>query len=100
MKSEPGDRCIRHWLAADIPQALWPSTPFEPESGVTVAFLAHLPQIVNESDAYGKIEAIFAGEFDSNSWMRAGELVLSGTNALNFVPHPDDDGILLIGSCV
>src|SRR5262245_30581834 len=38
------------------------------------------------------------GESGSNGWMREGAPGLFGINALDTVPHPDGDGLLIIGS--
>ena len=59
-------------------------------------FLAHVPALVLTGRTYSECNAIIG----CNGWMPEGVLGLFGTNALDTHPHPDGDGVLLIGSCV
>jgi hypothetical protein len=61
-------------------------TPFLP--------VAHVPAAVLADRAYRRWNRKPGAE----GWMREGELGLFGTNALDIHPHPDGDGIRIVGS--
>jgi hypothetical protein len=88
--------CIRIWMPEDIPEEFLALVPFDTESGVIVMFFAHVPSAVLAGKTYRECQ----NSPHINGWMREGELGLFGTNALNSIPHPEGDGILLVGSCV
>lgn len=88
---------IRVWVPESVPERFRHFVPQdEGRSGVYVLFVAHVPAAVLVSRTYR--------ECDANSrigvWMREGELGLFGTNAYDTYPHPDGDGILVVGSCI
>lgn len=65
-------------------------------NGVIVVFVAHVPAAILASPVYRQ-----ANRASENSgWMREGECGLFGTNTLNVYPHPDGDGVLIVGSAV
>jgi hypothetical protein len=61
-----------------------------------VVFVARVPAAVVAGRTYRQCN----GESGIEGWMREGECGLFGTNALDIYPDPDDDGILIVGSCV
>jgi hypothetical protein len=59
-------------------------------------FVAHVPAAMMADRTY----RVSNGESGLEGWIREGELGLFGVNALDTFPHPDGDGILIVGSCV
>jgi hypothetical protein len=59
-------------------------------------FVAHVPAAILADRTYKTCN----GDSGTDGWIRDGELGLFGVNALDSLPHPDGDGILLVGSCV
>ena len=88
--------CIRMWMSEDVPARFRCLFPFDGDSGVILIFMAHVPAAVLAGKTYQE----YLRNPYINGWMREGELGLFGTNALDTIPHPDGDGILLVGSCV
>jgi hypothetical protein len=64
--------------------------------GVIYVFVAHVPASVLANPVYK--EADWQGE--NSGWIREGECGLFGTNAIGTFPHPEGDGILIVGSAV
>ena len=87
---------VRLWMPEHLPARLRDLVPFSEDSGVKIMFVAHVPAAVLACKTYQECEQ----NPYINGWMREGELGLFGTNALNTIPHPDGDGILIVGSCV
>jgi hypothetical protein len=100
--------CIRVWMGNNVPAQfrqlgrLRDFAPLDGENGpiehngIIVVFVAHVPAAVLVSPVYQ--QGNWGGE--NSGWMREGECGLFGTNALDVYPHPDGDGILIVGSCV
>jgi hypothetical protein len=59
-------------------------------------FVAHVPAALLAGPEYGRC----AGPTGLDGGMREGESGLFGTNAMRVVPHPDGDGLLVIGTAV
>ena len=59
-------------------------------------FVAHVPVAILANPVYkqGNWQA------ENSGWMRDGESGLFGTNALSVHPHPEGDGILIVGIAV
>lgn len=91
---------IKLWMPEDVPQRFRELISIDDDTGVIVLFVAHVPAAVLAGKTYQDLQRTYADEWGSNGWLRSGELGLFGTNALNEIPHPDGDGILLVGSCV
>ena len=89
--------CIRIWTRDTIPQRFAHLARFADDGEVeNTMFVAHVPAAILADRNYRRCNKATGLE----SWMREGELGLFGTNALDTVPHPDGDGIMIIGSCV
>jgi hypothetical protein len=89
--------CIRVWMRDAVPARLREAARLgEAGEGVITEFLAHVPAAILADRAYRRWNRKSGAE----GWMREGELGLFGTNALDIHPHPDGDGILIVGSCV
>ena len=89
--------CIRVWMRDSVPERLRRAIPlFDEAAAVTPEFVAHVPAAIVAGRAYRRWNKKTGAE----GWMREGELGLFGTNALDTYPHPDGDGILIVGSCV
>lgn len=96
---------IRLWMGNNIPARFRKTIglpEFAPSSDVSVApeiqgaiivFVAHVPAAVHSNPVYkqGNWQA------ENSGWMREGESGLLGTNALSVFPHPEGDGILIVG---
>jgi hypothetical protein len=99
---------IRLWMGNSIPAKFRPTIGLPeldgsedeavaPEiQGVIIVFVAHVPSAVLANPVYK--HGNWQGE--NSGWMREGESGLFGTNALSVHPHPDGDGILIVGSAV
>jgi hypothetical protein len=96
MHNDDASPHIRLWMPEYVPVRFRRLIPFANDSGVLVMFVAHVPAEVLASKTYQECES----NPHINGWIREGELGLFGTNALNTIPHPDGDGILIVGSCV
>jgi hypothetical protein len=59
-------------------------------------FVAHVPAAMLADPVY----RLCNGGSGTDGWIREGELGLFGINALDTVPHPDGDGVFVVGSCV
>jgi hypothetical protein len=89
--------CIRVWMRDAVPERLRQAARLdEAGEGVITEFVAHVPAAVLADRAYRRWNRRSGAE----GWMHEGELGLFGTNALDIHPHPDGDGILIVGSCV
>lgn len=89
--------CIRIWMPHAVPERLRQAAGLlDIKDGVYVEFVAHIPAAILADRAYRRGNKKSGAE----GWMREGELGLFGTNALDIYPHPDGDGILIVGSCV
>ena len=89
--------CIRIWVRDSVPERFRHLIPVDyGRSGVLVLFVAHVPAAILASPTYRK----YNGESGIGGWMQEGESGLFGANALDTHPHPDGDGILVVGSCV
>lgn len=87
---------IKLWMPEHSPDRLKSLILFDEESGTIVMFAAHAPAAVFVGKSY---QEYHSNPF-INGWIREGELGLFGTNALDVIPHPEGDGILVVGSCV
>ena len=103
-----GSAHIRLWMGNDVPEQ-YRNTIGLPEfdgsidessapvvNGATIIFVAHVPFAVHENPVYKQ------GNWQQENcgWMREGECGLFGANALRVCPHPEKDGILIVGSAV
>jgi hypothetical protein len=59
-------------------------------------FVAHIPAAMLADPTYRACN----GESGIDGWIKEGELGLFGVNALDTLPDPDGDGLLLVGSWV
>jgi hypothetical protein len=89
--------CIRVWMRDAVPERLRQAAGLlDEKDGVITEFVAHVPAAVLADRAYRRRNKKSGAE----GWMEEGQLGLFGTNALDVYPHPDGDGILIVGSCV
>jgi hypothetical protein len=66
------------------------------DDGAVTVFVAHVPAAILSNPEYQRCNR----ESATSGWMEEGMLSLFGTNSISAVPHPDGDGILIIGSAV
>ena len=88
--------CIRVWVLDAVPERFRHLCPPDDVCGVIALYLAHVPATVLEGRTYRECN----GASGTDGWLPDGMLGLFGTNALNTHPHPDGDGVLIVGSCV
>jgi hypothetical protein len=88
--------CIRIWTRDSIPEPFRHLIPSVEDTGIFAIFVAHVPAAVLTEPTY----RLCNGESAIAGWIREGESGLFGSNAMNTYPHPDGDGILIVGSCV
>ena len=89
--------CIRIWTRHTVPQRFAHLARLADDGEVeNTMFVAHVPAAMLADRAYRACN----GESGTDGWMREGELGLFGVNALDTVPHPDGDGLLVVGSWV
>jgi hypothetical protein len=92
-----GNMCIKVWMPDSVPERLQQAAGLlEEKDGVSTEFVAHVPAAILATKAYRRWNKKSGAE----GWMAEGEIGLFGTNALDVYPHPDGDGILIVGSCV
>jgi hypothetical protein len=87
---------IRVWVRDTVPERFRDLCPPDEVRGVIALYLAHVPAAVLASRTYRECN----GASGTDGWLPDGMLGLFGTNALNTYPHPDGDGVLIVGSCV
>jgi hypothetical protein len=90
---------IRVWLRDRIPLRVraWVGVPEPDAEGAEITvFVAHVPQAVLDGSEYGRC----AGPTGVEGWMGEGVSGLFGTNAMHTIPHPDGDGVLVVGTAV
>lgn len=90
---------IRVWLRDAIPEPYRRAAriPFpDEEDGVLTVYVAHVPAALLASDTYHRCNASSGTE----GWLPDGLGGFMGTNAVRSVPHPDGDGVLIVGSAV
>jgi hypothetical protein len=89
--------CIRIWTRHSIPPRFANLARLADDGEIeNTQFVAHVPAAMLADLAYRAC----TGESGTDGWIREGELGLFGVNALDTVPHPDGDGVLLVGSWV
>jgi hypothetical protein len=89
--------CIRIWMRHTIPDRFAHFARLMDDGEVeTTMFVPHVPAAMLTDPAY----RVCNGESGTDAWMREGELGLFAVNTLDTVPHPDGDGVFLVGSCV
>jgi hypothetical protein len=89
--------CIRVWLMETVPERFRQAARLsDVGEGVITMFVAHVPAAILADRTYQNCNKTSGAE----GWMEEGALGLFGTNALDVYPHPDGDGILIVGSCV
>lgn len=99
--------CVKIWMGSDIPARFRQLDGLrhfvsqgEGEAieyrGVIVVFVAHVPASVSASPVYRMAN----WPTEIAGWLRDGEGGLFGTNALAVIPHPNGDGVLLVGTAV
>jgi hypothetical protein len=91
------DVCIRIWTRHSIPERFAHLSRLADDGEVeNTVFVAHVPTAVLSDPAYQACN----GESGTDGWIREGELGLFGINALDTLPHPDGNGVFLVGSQV
>jgi hypothetical protein len=91
------EACIRIWTRHTIPQRFAHLARLMDDGEVeNTMFVAHVPAMMLADSLYRN----WNGKSGTEGWIREGELGLFGINALDTVPHPDGDGVFLVGSCV
>jgi hypothetical protein len=90
--------CIRIWTRDTIPERFRHLAELhdDGEDAYNTMFVAHVPAAMLVDRTYRACN----GESRTDGWIREGELGLFGTNALDAFPHPDGDGLLIVGSCL
>jgi hypothetical protein len=89
--------CIRIWTRDRIPERFAHLARLADDGEVeNTVFVAHVPAAMLADRTYRACN----GQSGTDGWMREGELGLLGVNALDTVPHPDGDGVFLVGSWV
>ncbi len=89
--------CIRIWTRGTVPVQFAHLANLNDDGEVeNTVFVAHVPAAMMADRTY----RVSNGESGLEGWIREGELGLFGVNALDTFPHPDGDGILIVGSCV
>ena len=87
--------CIRIWTRYTIPRQLARfASLMDDEDVESTVFVAHVPAAMLADRAYRMCN----GDSEIDGWMPDGDLGFFGCNALDTAPHPDGDGIILIGS--
>ena len=84
---------IRVWLRDAVPERFRYLIPLNDYDNI---FLAHVPTKVLADQTYRACNGVSGIE----GWMPEGMLGLFGINALTPHPHPEGDGLLLVGSQV
>jgi hypothetical protein len=88
--------CIRIWTRHTIPERFAHLARLADDGEIeNTIFVAHVPAAMLADPAYRA-----CNESGADGWMREGELGLFRVNAVDTVPHPDGDGVFLVGSCV
>jgi hypothetical protein len=86
---------IRIWTRHTIPKRFAHLARLRDDGEVeNTMFVAHVPAAMLKDRSYRAAN----GKSGIEGWMRDGELGLFGVNALDTVPHPDGDGLLVVGS--
>lgn len=85
--------CIRIWTRYTVPPRFAQLARLA-DDVENMQFVAHVPAAMLADRAY----RTWNGGSGSDGWIREGELGLFGVNALDTVPQPDGDGVLLIGA--
>ena len=92
-----GDVCIRIWTRHTIPERFAHLARLMDDGEVeNTMFVAHVPAAMLADPVYRSCN----GASGTDGWLREGELGLFRVNALDTVPHPDGDGVFLVGSWV
>jgi hypothetical protein len=87
--------CIRIWTRDTIPERFAHLARLADDGEVqNTVFVAHVPAAMLADPTY----RVSNGQSGTDGWMREGELGPFGVNALDIVPHPDGDGVFLVGS--
>jgi hypothetical protein len=89
---------IRLWMGNNFPVRYRKAVglPEVDPQGVIIVFVAHVPAAVLANPVYKQGN----WQSENSGWRREGECGLFGTNALSVHPHPEGDGILILGSAV
>jgi hypothetical protein len=91
------DVCIRIWTRDTIPARFAHLARLADDGEIeNTVFVAHVPAAMIGDRTY----RVCNGDSGTDGWIREGELGLFGINALNTIPHPDSDGVLIVGSIV
>lgn len=86
--------CIRFWTRHTIPQQFAHLARLLDAGKVeNTMFVAHVPEGMLGDLAYQTCN----GDSGLEGWLREGELGFFRCNALKTLPHPDGDGVLIVG---
>src|SRR5690349_1882875 len=94
--------CIRIWTRDTVPEQFRHLATYaddtDGDGGVLeyTKFVAHVPAKMLSDRTY----EYFNGESGDEGWMYPGGPGWFGINALDTFPHPDGDGILIVGSAI
>lgn len=89
--------CIRVWTRNTVPEQFRRLARLNDDGEVeNTVFVAHVPAAMVADRTY----RVCNGESGTEGWMREGALGFFGANALDIFPHPDGDGLLIVGSWV
>jgi hypothetical protein len=86
--------CIRIWTRDTVPERFRHLATFADDGEIeNTVFVAHVPAQMLADRTY----QFFNGESGSGGWLQHGR-GLFGTNCVDVFPHPDGDGLLVVGS--
>ena len=89
--------CIQIWPRDQVPSELSEFRTYADDGEIeNTVFVAHVPATVLQDRLY----RLANGETGLDSWIYPGDLGLLGVNAIDKLPHPNGDGIIVIGSCI
>ena len=91
------DVCIRIWTRATVPERFAHLARYADDGEVqNTMFVAHVPAEMLKDRTY----RIANGESGTEGWLREGNSACLARTRSMCSPHPDGDGVLIVGSCV
>ena len=95
------EKCIRIWTRHTVPPELasFATVLDDGDASHNTVFVAHVPAAMLADDIYGQCERPGPGN-QEESWYYWDGRGIFGTNGWNTYPHPDGDGILLVGGWI